>query len=236
MKDIHLIREAQQIKLLAESMAKIIESFNDKIKPRHDVNQVIEGIDQLNNTMRNFLEGVSSRKTITSQFLIKINHELRTPLVPILTYTDMLLDSKHGSISDEQRIRLEIINSSAKELVQTIQDLFNEKNFDVTTDKPEADKDHKINELGQEKKILDRINTAFSNELEKTKKENVDLKKDLKDSYHKIKEREQEKLFASKSAQDEQEKNFRSQIKHILTIAWAAIMRVWSFIQQSIHP
>jgi len=219
MEDIHLIREAKQIKLLADRIAKIIESDNDKIKPQHELNQEIENIDQLNNTMRNFLEVVSSRKINPSEFLTKIHHELRTPLMPILAYTDMLLDSKYGSISDEQRKRLEIINSSTRRLVQTIQDLFNEKNFDVTSDNPEAGKDHKINELKQEKKILDRVNTALSDELEKTKKENVELKKDSKDDYHKIKEREQEKLFASKSAQDEQEKNFRLQKKHILTIA-----------------
>ncbi len=113
------------------------------------------------------------------------------------------------------------------------------------------DKDHKINELGQEKKILDRINTTFSDELEKTKKdiadlkkENIDLKKDLKDSVHKIKEREQEKIFASKNAQDEQEKLLTlkntqdeqkksdSPIKYYLTMAGGLIMRFWSFIQQ----
>jgi hypothetical protein len=219
MEDIHLIREAQQIKLLAESIAKIIESDNDKTKSPHELNQEIEGIDQLNSTVRNFLEVVSARKTISREFLTKIHHELRTPLVPILAYTDMLLDSKYGSISDEQRKRLEIINSSTKGLVQTIQELFNEKTFDVTSDNPEAGKDHKINELKQEKKILDRINTALSDELEKTKEENIALKKDLKDGYHKIREREQEKMFVSKDAQDKQEKNLRLQKKHILTIA-----------------
>ncbi len=224
MKDTHMIREAQQIKLLAESMVKIIESDNDKTKLQHDLNQKIESIDQLIDITRNFVERVSSRKTITSEFLIKINHELRTPLVPILAYTDMLLDSRHNSISNEQRKQLEIINSSTKGLVQTIQDLFNKKNFDVTTNKPEIGKDHKINELGQERKILDRINTAFSDELEKTKKENVELKKDLKDSDHKIKEREQVNWFTLKTVQDEQEKNFRLQKKHILTIVGTTII------------
>jgi signal transduction histidine kinase len=224
MEDTHLIREAQQIKLFADRIAKIIESDNNKTKPQDELNQEIENIDQLNNTARNFLEVFSSRKTITSEFLTKIHHELRTPLVPILAYTDMLLDSKYGSISDEQRKRLEIINSSTKELVQTIQDLFNKKTFDITSDKHEADKDHKINELKQEKKILDRVTTALSDDLGKTRRENVELKKDLTDSHHKIKESEQEKIFASKSAQDEQEKNFRLQKKHYITIAIIAIL------------
>ncbi len=222
MKDTHLIREAQQIKLLADRIAKVIESDNDKLQDK--LNQKIENIDQLNNTVRNFLEVVSSKKTITSEFLTKIHHELRSPLVPILAYADMLLDSKYGSISDEQRKRLEIISSSTKGLVQTIQDLFNKKTFDVTSDNLDTGKDHKINELGQEKKILDRINTALSDDLDKTKKENVKIKKDLADGYHKIKEREQENLFASKSAQDEQEKNFHLQKKHYISIVMIAVL------------
>ena len=235
MEDTHLIREAQQIKLLADSIVRFNYFNYDKTKPQDELNQEIENIDQLNNTVRNFLKDVSSRKTITSEFLTKIHHELRTPLVPILTYTDMLLDSKYGSISDEQRKRLEIINSSTKGLVQTIQDLFNEKTFDVTSDKPEPGKDHKINELKQEKKILDRVNTALSDELGKTKKENVELKKDLKDGYHKIKEREQENLFASKSAQDEQEKNFRLQKKHYITMAIIAVLVSGGFVFYSYY-
>lgn len=142
MEDIHLIREAQQIKLLAESLTKIIESKNNKTKLPSELNQEIENIDNLNNTMRNFLEVVSSKKKRASrEFLLKINHELRTPLVPILAYSEMLLDPKYGPVSAEQRKRLEIINSSTRQLVQTIQDLFNEKNFDFTLAKHETDKD-----------------------------------------------------------------------------------------------
>lgn len=223
MEDIHLIREVQQIKLLTDRIMQTIELDNNKTKSQHALYPKIDNIGQINDTANNFLKVVSSRKLTSDEFLTKINHDLRTPLVPILAYTDMLLDSKHGSISDEQRKRLEIVNSSTKELVQIIQNLFNEKTFNVTSDKLEIYKDHKINELKQEKNILNKINTIFSDELDKTKKDNVNLKRDLEDSVHKIKEKEQEALFASKSAQDEQEKNFRLQKKHILTIVGAAI-------------
>lgn len=235
MDDIHLIHESQQIKLLADGITKIIESEDNTIKPMPELNQEIENIDQLNGVMKNFLKKVSSRKTTTDDFLTKINHDLRTPLVPILTYTDMLLDSKYGSISDEQRKRLEIINSSTKGLLQTIQDLFNKKTFDVMSDIYGAGKDHEINELKQEKKFLDSINTTLSDKLEKTTKENADLKKDLTDGYHKIKESEQEKMFASKSAQDEQEKNFRLQKKHYLSIVALALVISGGFVGYSYY-
>ncbi|MHB8602493.1 MAG: histidine kinase dimerization/phospho-acceptor domain-containing protein [Nitrosotalea sp.] len=230
MDDPHIIREVQQIKLLADKIAKIIESDSNKTQPPDHLNQQIENIDQLNNTVKSFLEVVSSRKTITSEFLTRIHRELRTPLVPILAYTDLLLDSKYGSISDEQRKRLEIINSDTKGLLQTIQDLSNKKTFDIVPDNHEEDKDHETNELKQEKKILDKINTTLSDELEKTRKEIVDLKKDLTDGHHKIKEREQKHLFTSKSVQDEQEKNIRLKKKQILTLALISVMVSASWI------
>lgn len=235
MDDIHLIREAQQIKLLADKITKIIEPKNNTVKFIPELSREIENIDQLNNMVGNFVKKVSSRKPITSEFLKKINHDLRTPLVPILTYTDMLLDSKYGTISDEQRRRLEIIHSSIKELVQIIYDLFNEKNFDVASNASEVRKDHEINELKQEKKFLDVINTTLSDELEKTAKENVGLKKDLTDGYHIIKEREQEKMFASKSAQDEQEKNFRLQKKHYMSIVSIVLVVSGGFVGYSYY-
>lgn len=219
MNDIHLIREAQQIKLLSESIVKIIESSNDKTKSQHELNHEIGEIDHLNNITKNFLEVVFIDKTINHEFLTKINHELRIPLTSALTYTEMLLDSKYGPISNEQRKRLEIINSSTRELVQTIQNLSSEKSHDVALDKSEVSKNHEINELEQEKKILDGINVTLSDELEKTRKEKAEIERDLKDSYHKIREIEQEKIFASKDAQEEQEKNRLLQKKHILTLS-----------------
>lgn len=230
MDDPHIIREVQQIKLLADKITKIIESDSNKTKPPSDLNQQIENIDQLNSTVRNFLEVVSSRKTVTSEFLTKIHHELRTPLVPILAYTDLLLDSKYGSISNEQRKRLETINSGTKGLVQTIQDLFNKKTFDTTSDNDTAGNDHETHELQQEKKILDKINATLSDELEKTRNEIVALKKDLTDGHHKIKEREQEHLFVSKSTQYEQEKNMRLKKKQILTLVLISVVVSVSWI------
>ncbi|HLC24088.1 MAG TPA: histidine kinase dimerization/phospho-acceptor domain-containing protein [Nitrosopumilaceae archaeon] len=107
MEDIHFIREAKQIRMLAESLRKIIEPDKNKTKLPSELNQEIENIDHLNNTMGKFLEVISSRKTSSREFLLQINHELRTPLVPILGYTEMLLDSKYGSVSVEQRKRLD---------------------------------------------------------------------------------------------------------------------------------
>src|SRR6202158_3761346 len=152
MDETHLLNEAKQIRLFLEKIKKIIASDYDKTKPTPDVNTTIEDIDQISVTTKNFLEKVSKDNTISVELRTKINHELRTPLVPILAYAEMLLDPKFGSLSDEQRKRLEMMRSNIKTLTQTIHDLFNQKNFNVISNKPEENNSHEIRELRQEKK------------------------------------------------------------------------------------
>jgi signal transduction histidine kinase len=57
------------------------------------------------------------------EFLAMITHELKTPLVPIQGYSDILLSGHLGNLTKEQRERLEVIKSSSKSLLQLITDL-----------------------------------------------------------------------------------------------------------------
>ena len=56
----------------------------------------------------------------TDKLFTKLSHEFRTPLVPILAYSQMLLEGQFGDLSDLQKKRLFIIKSSADSLVQLI--------------------------------------------------------------------------------------------------------------------
>jgi signal transduction histidine kinase len=188
MDETHLLNEAKQIRLFSEKIKKIITFDYDQIKPMSDVNTTIEDVAQISVTTQNLLEKISKDNTISAELRTKINHELRTPLVPILAYAEMLLDPKFGSLSDEQRKRLEIMRSNIKTLTQTIHDLFNEKNFNIISDKPEKNTSHEIRELIQEKKFQDVINTSLSEELELTRKENKAIKDQLKEDDQKIRE------------------------------------------------
>lgn len=59
--------------------------------------------------------------------LSKFNHELRTPLVPIKAYVDMLLDGYFGCLEPEQDEKLKEIKKNLDLLIQTISDIL-EKN------------------------------------------------------------------------------------------------------------
>ena len=50
-------------------------------------------------------------------FFNMITHELKTPLVPIQGYADILLSEHLGTLTDKQKERLQIIKSSSESLL-----------------------------------------------------------------------------------------------------------------------
>ena len=57
------------------------------------------------------------------EFLAMITHELKTPLVPIIRYTDLLLDPRFGILSEKQQSSLNNIRINSKSLLRSISDL-----------------------------------------------------------------------------------------------------------------
>lgn len=90
-------------------------------------------------------------------FLAMITHELKTPLVPIKSYIDIILSQKLGPLNDTQKERLCIVRSSTEHLLKLVTDL-----LDV----------QKI-ELGQLKLVKERHDLAetVSSTVEKMKEE-----------------------------------------------------------------
>ncbi len=73
------------------------------------------------------------RKTDKSkeEFLAMITHELKTPLVPIQGYIDILLTDTFGTITPEQRQRLEIIKLNAHTLSKLMSDLLDVQKIEI---------------------------------------------------------------------------------------------------------
>ena len=75
------------------------------------------------------LEEADRRK---DNFLANVSHELRSPLVTMLGYTDLLLAEKMGAVNDRQRQCLQVAKSSGKRLRAFIEELLDFSRFELT--------------------------------------------------------------------------------------------------------
>jgi CheY-like chemotaxis protein/nitrogen-specific signal transduction histidine kinase len=60
---------------------------------------------------------------LKAEFLANVSHELRTPIHAILGYTELLLDSVYGQITDEQEEAVGFIRESAQNLLSLVNNL-----------------------------------------------------------------------------------------------------------------
>jgi PAS domain S-box-containing protein len=65
------------------------------------------------------------------EFLTMITHELKTPLVPIQGYVDILLTDAFGTLTDAQRQRLNIIKSNSQNLSKLMTDLLDVQKIEL---------------------------------------------------------------------------------------------------------
>jgi len=156
--DDHFLRELKQIQLIQKKLIQKLENKQNVDNPEH-IDEIIEDLDQFGNFTTSLTKTLSNKKTVDRELLKKLNHELRTPLVPIRGYTDMLLSEKFGKLSDEQTKRLRIVNSNILRLEEFIINLLDEKQFNVIDNEKEnqSNTSHVIHELEQGKMILGKM-------------------------------------------------------------------------------
>lgn len=127
----HEIRELRQINLLLKKLLEKKEE-TEQNKKFNDVLHRINELEQLNFITKKLVDKLVSKgnTNLSEEFLTKLHHELRTPLVPIKGYTDMLLGERFGKITEEQRKRLEAIKSSVTQLHDALFDMLDNKDVD----------------------------------------------------------------------------------------------------------
>lgn len=76
------------------------------------------------------LQQLSKQK---DEFLAMITHELKTPLVPIMGYTDLLINQKYGELTEKQLNPLNQISKSSKSLLRLISDLLDLQKLQLGT-------------------------------------------------------------------------------------------------------
>lgn len=154
--DEHFLRELQQVQLIQKKLIQKLE--NTQNVDNQGRIGIIDDLDQLSNFTTSITKTLSTKK-IERELLTKLNHELRTPMVPIRAYTDMLLSEKFGKLSDEQTNRLRVIKSNIKRLEEVIANLLDQEKFGIieNNEKNQTNAKQTIKELEQEKMILGKI-------------------------------------------------------------------------------
>jgi signal transduction histidine kinase len=85
----------------------------------------------MSDTIKEKEEQAKKHQIAKDEFLAMITHELKTPLVPIQGYSDILLNEHLGKLNQEQKNRLSIIKSSAETLLGIISDLLDVQKLEI---------------------------------------------------------------------------------------------------------
>jgi len=93
-----------------ESMSKSFEKMVDDIKKGELL-------------IQNQLQELTQIDKQKDEFAAMVSHELKTPLVPIQLYTEMLLDGVLGSLDDKQIKALHSIHTSVESLIDLVDDV-----------------------------------------------------------------------------------------------------------------
>ena len=96
-----------------------------------EVGQLVANFNIMSNTIKEKEEEARQTDIAKDEFLAMITHELKTPLVPIQGYSDILLNEHLGKLTDQQKERVGIIKTSAETLLSIISDLLDAQKLEL---------------------------------------------------------------------------------------------------------
>lgn len=107
-------------------LKKTLEKSNNKNMIEQDkMNHRISELEQTSMMAKKFIQQIlgDNSTVITSEIITKIHHNLKTPLTPIMGYTDMLLSENFGKLNKQQKQKLELVSANIKQLENNIEEL-----------------------------------------------------------------------------------------------------------------
>ncbi len=107
--------------------------YGEKIKysAKDEIGELAETFNAMSLTIQKKDEESKKIEIAKDEFLAMVTHELKTPLVPIQGYSDILLGEHLGPLNNTQKERLKIISSSATILLQLISDLLDAQKLEL---------------------------------------------------------------------------------------------------------
>ncbi len=122
------------LKMIIHALSRIKEGiYGEKIEyaAPDEIGDLASSFNTMTETIMTKEEESRRTRVAKDEFLAMITHELKTPLVPIQGYADILLSGHLGSLTDKQRERVSIIKSSAISLLQLISDLLDVQKIEL---------------------------------------------------------------------------------------------------------
>jgi len=96
-----------------------------------EVGQLVNSFNVMSKTIKEKEDEAKKTDRAKDEFLAMITHELKTPLVPIQGYSDILLSEHLGKLTAKQKDRISIIKSSSETLLAMISDLLNAQKLEL---------------------------------------------------------------------------------------------------------
>jgi len=122
------------LQLITRGLSRVKEGvYGEKIEntAKDEVGEMVEAFNIMSDTIRQKEEEARKIDIAKDEFLAMITHELKTPLVPIQGYSDILLSEHLGKLTPKQKERLSIIKSSATSLLDLISDLLDAQKLEL---------------------------------------------------------------------------------------------------------
>jgi len=107
--------------------------YGEKIKytSEDEIGELVDSFNIMSDTIKEKEEEAKKTDIAKDEFLAMITHELKTPLVPIQGYSDILLNEHLGKLNQQQKDRLSIIKSSSETLLGIISDLLDVQKLEI---------------------------------------------------------------------------------------------------------
>ena len=127
-------RSLSPLSSLTMALSHIKEGiYGEKIEynSKDEIGDLAETFNTMSSTIKQKENEAKKIEIAKDEFLAMITHELKTPLVPIQGYSDILLGGHLGELNKSQKERVEIIKSSSASLLQLISDLLDAQKLEL---------------------------------------------------------------------------------------------------------
>ncbi len=132
---VFVIRQSlNPLQIISQGLSRVKEGvYGEKIKYEgtDEVGDLVQSFNIMSDTIKEKEAEAKKTDIAKDEFLAMITHELKTPLVPIQGYSDLLLSEHLGPLTDKQKERVSIIKSSATSLLDIISDLLDAQKLEL---------------------------------------------------------------------------------------------------------